>query len=455
MKSFGQLWERITSAENLLAAWGRVRKGHVGSAAIRDFALAPESHLARLREELLGGTYHPGAYAQFRIHDPKPRTISCAPVRDRVLHHALCGVVTPLLERRFTEDSYACREGKGTHRACVRARDLVRENPWFCKIDVRHYFDSIGHERLLAVLLPLFREREVRELIGRIVRHQVPGQAVGCGLPIGNLTSQWFANAFLDGFDHHAKETLLLPGYIRYMDDMVLFAGSKAACWQALDEAERWLRDERGLELKAEATRLAPVTEGLPFLGLRIFPACWRLQRERFLRTRRKFAARRRAFEEGSLEEARLQACAVSADGGVRWFGFRNILKTETDRATGEGAASGSNRVYRGGSWNNNANNCRSANRNNNNPNNRNNNIGFRAASTVPQGQAGSHPEGQCPAQAGTNRSCPGRPVARAAGSAGERRAGGFFAESAKAVECTRQHSIAVGNIEDTRRNTR
>ncbi len=332
MKSYGQLWERITSAENLLAAWGRVQKGHGGSQAVLAFGRDAERLLAGLHDELLAGTYRPGAYVQFRVRDPKPRTISCAPVRDRVLHHALCGVITPLLERRFTEDSYACREGKGTHRACARARALVRLNPWYCKIDVRHYFDSIGHDRLQAVLLPLFREREVRELVERIVRHPVPGQAEGRGLPIGNLTSQWFANVFLDGFDHHAKEVLRLPGYIRYMDDMVLFAGSKAACWQALDEAQRWLRDERGLELKAEATRLAPVTEGLPFLGLRIFPACWRLQRERFLRTRRKFAARQRAFEEGSLDEARLQACAVAADGGVRWFGFKNILRTETDQ---------------------------------------------------------------------------------------------------------------------------
>ncbi len=422
MTSYGQLWERITAPENFLVAWGRVRKGRMSSLAVQDFTLKLDSNLEDLREELLAGAYRPGAYRQFRVQDPKPRTISCAPVRDRVLHHALCGVVTPLLERRFTEDSYACRDGKGTHRACQRARELVRQNPWYCKIDVRHYFDSIGHDRLLAVLLPMFREREVRELIERIVRHQVPGQIEGCGLPIGNLTSQWFANTYLDGFDHFAKGGMHLSGYIRYMDDMAMFAKTKAACWLALEDAERWLRDERGLELKAEATRLAPVTEGLPFLGLRIFPSCWRLQRERFLRTRRKFSGRERAHQKGILAEARLQACAVSADGGVRWFGFKNILKTKMDWAAGEGAASGSNRMKRGGSWNNNARNCRSANRNNNWPDNRNNNIGFRAVSTVPQGQAGSHPVWPV-SRAGGNEQA----LSRAAGSASERRAGAFY----------------------------
>ena len=422
MKSYGKLWERITSEENLLAAWGRVRKGHASSLAVQAFGRDLEANLAALRNDLLAGDYQPSGYVQFRVQDPKPRTISCAPVRDRVLHHALCGVITPLLECGFTEDSYACREGKGTHRACARARDLVRANPWFCKIDVRHYFDSIGHDRLLSVVLPKFREREVQELVERIVRHPVQGQTEGCGLPIGNLTSQWFANAYLDGFDHHAKEVMRLPGYIRYMDDMVMFEGSKAACWQSLEAAEHWLREERGLELKATATRLAPVTEGLPFLGLRIFPACWRLQRERFLRTRRTFSRCVSAFESGLLEESRLQSCAAAADGGVRWFGFKNILTIKTDQAAGEGAASGSNRVKRGGSWNNNANNCRSANRNNNNPNNRNNNIGFRAASTVPQGQAGSHLAMPVPG------GCRDEQVSlRTVSSASERRAGAFL----------------------------
>ncbi|MEI6150168.1 MAG: reverse transcriptase domain-containing protein [bacterium] len=393
MKSHGGLWGKITALENLLAAWGRVRKGHAGSQAVQEYAAAWDDNLAGLRADLLSGAYRPSDYRQFRVLDPKPRTISCAPVRDRVLHHALCGVITPLLERSFTEDNYACREGKGTHRACARARDLVRRNPWFCKIDVRHYFDSISHGRLLACLLPLFREMQVCDLIEKIVRQPVPGTPDGYGLPIGNLTSQWFANTYLNAFDHFATEALHVPGYIRYMDDMVLFRDSKAACWQAHDKAAHWLREERGLELKTEATLVAPVSEGLPFLGLRIFPACWRLQRQRFLRTRRKFACHERAWRHGLTDEARLQAFAVAADGGVRWFGFKGILKDKQDQATGEGAASGSNRVKRGGSWNNNARNCRSANRNSNDPNNRNNNNGFRLSSTMcAPGHAGSHP---------------------------------------------------------------
>jgi retron-type reverse transcriptase len=335
VKSYGGLWQRITAPDNLQAAWVRVRRGHAGSQGVESYAADLVENLNALRADLLVSKYQPGEYRQFRVRDPKPRTISCAPVRDRVVHHALCAVIAPLLERGFTEDSYACREGKGTHRACGRARQLVRRHCWYCKFDVRRYFDSIGHDRLLAVLLPHFRERAVRELVERIVRHPVPGVAEGRGLPIGNLTSQWFANAYLSAFDHFVKESLRVPGYVRYMDDMVVFERSKAGCWRALTESESWLREQRGLELKTEATRLAPVTEGLPFLGLRIFPGCWRLQRQRFLRTRRKLTRREWEYAEGMIDERRLQACAAAADGGVRWFGFKNILKTQTVWAAG------------------------------------------------------------------------------------------------------------------------
>ncbi|MEI6647717.1 MAG: reverse transcriptase domain-containing protein [bacterium] len=389
MKSYGQLWERIVSPDNLKAALGRVTKGRGCSAAVMAFASRADGELEVLREELASGTWQPGPYGQFRVTDPKPRTISCAPVRDRVVHHALCGVIAPLLERGFTEDCYACRVGKGTHRAAARARELVRRHGWTCKLDIRRYFDSVPHGRLLELLLPMFREKEVCRVIEVIVRHPVPGLPSGRGLPIGNLTSQWFANFHLSGLDHYAKEVLLAPGYIRYMDDMVLFADSKAELWRLHDGVCAWVADERGLEVKGERTVVAPVTEGLAFLGLRIFSGGWRFQRARLLRTRRKFRLRERQYQAGEIDGRKLAMCAAAADGGSRWYGFKGILQSsgllEDERiwAGGEGAESGSNRVNRGGSWNNTASNCRSAYRNSNTPSNRNNNNGFRLVSTM------------------------------------------------------------------------
>ncbi len=404
MRSYGQLWERVASPENLAAALRRVMKGRGTKRDVAAFAARREEELAALREELLSGAWRPGPYGQFRVTDPKPRTISCAPVRDRVVHHALCGVIAPLLESGFTEDCYACRVGKGTHRAAARARDLVRRHGWTCKLDIRRYFDSVPHDRLLELLLPMFREKEIRRVIEMIVRHPVPGLPDGRGLPIGNLTSQWFANFYLSGLDHYAKETLKAPGYIRYMDDIVLFADGKAEIWRLHDGVCEWVERERGLEIKGERTVTAPVSEGLAFLGLRIFPGGWRFQRTRLLRTRRKFRLRERQWLAGEIDDVQLAMCAAAAEGGVRWYGFRGILQSlgvedsEGIWAGGEGADSGSNRVKRGGSWNNTASNCRSAYRNNNGPSNRNNNIGFRLVSTMrPKGQAGSHPPAPAP----------------------------------------------------------
>ena len=405
MRSYGHLWQAITSGENLLAAWHRARRGHSHSSSVLAFGRNLGENLSLLRRSLVEGGYSPGVYRQFRIFDPKPRTISCAPVADRIVHHALCAVIAPLLERSFVSVSFACREGYGAHSACRLARRYAGRAQYFCKMDIRHYFDSVEHSRLLSVLFPIFRENPVRNLIDRIVRHPVPGMPTGRGLPIGNLTSQWFANAYLNTFDHVVLEGLggrSPVGYLRYMDDFVLLGETKSECWRLHDAARRWLSQNRGLEVKDEATVVAPVTEGIPFLGLRIWRDGWRLQRGRFLRMRRTFADRCRQHADGWIDDTRFAQCCASSDGASRWFGFKGIL---SDLATEEGSSSGSSRVKRGGSWNNNANNCTSSNRNNNNPSNANNNNGFRLVSTL--SGTGSHSEWPSSAQAETNM--PGR----------------------------------------------
>jgi hypothetical protein len=202
------------------------------------------------------------------------------------------------------------------------------------------------------------------------------------------------------------------------MDDFVFFVQTKAEAWRFHDAALVWLKDERELEMKEEATVVAPVSEGVPFLGLRIWPNCWRLRRTRFLRTRRTFAQRVRQLEFGELDEKRFAQCAASSDGASRWFGFKGILN---DLASKEGSSSGSNRVKRGGSWNNNADNCASSNRDNNNSSNENNNNGFRLVSTMSE-QTGFH--FATPALRGRGDE---HAQLRPASSAGDRHAGTFW----------------------------
>ncbi len=383
MKSYGDIWRQVIDAENIRVAWLRVRRNHSRSDEVCAFEADLAKNLVALQSDLASGAYRPGAYRQFKIWDPKPRIISCAPIRDRVVHHALCGVITPFLERAYLKSSFACRKEMGSHAACAQVQQLSRRFPYFLKMDVHHYFDSISHARLKEVVLPIFREREVRALIERIIDtyHVTPVH----GLPIGNLTSQWFANTYLNAFDHFLTERLGVS-LVRYMDDVIVFAKTKVTCWLVLDRAQTWLKDERELDLKVEATRVAPVTEGVPFLGLRIFPGRWRLQHGRFQRTRRRQSLRERQYLAGELPDEQLAASIRAMDGGVRWFGFRNILRRTREQeilATEERAASDSNRRLRGGSWNNSAGNATSSYRNNNNPSNDDNNNGFRLFSTM------------------------------------------------------------------------
>ena len=326
MKSFGGLFEEIVGHENLSAAMLRAAAGKRHRAPVARFLRVAEAELSDLERDLREGSYEPGGYSCFRIRDPKPRTIHCAPFRDRVVHQAVCAVVAPILERRMIDDSFACRRGKGTHRAVLRARTMLRRRRYYLKADIRKYFESVPHARLLEVLFPLFRERTVRELLEKIVFSGAPRPGSGRGLPIGSLTSQWFANYYLDGLDHRALERWRPGGYVRYMDDFAFFSDEKTGLWETLKMAEAWLKEERGLELKEGSVRLAPREEGMAFLGLRIFPGCWRLRRRRFVSTRRLARRQEDLWRKGAIGDRDLARSAVSRCGLARWFGFKNVI---------------------------------------------------------------------------------------------------------------------------------
>jgi len=331
MKSYGGLFAHIVGIDNLRQAMEVAARGKRDRAAVAGFLNNADEELLRLHEELESGTYTPRPYQQFRIWDPKPRTISCAHFRDRVVHHAICDLIGPLIERRFIFDCWACRQDKGTHRASARVQQLARRLAYFLKLDVASFFGSVDHDFLLGLLARQFRERRLLALLETIIRVPRGGESPGKGLPIGNLTSQWFANLYLDGADHLVKEKLRLPGYVRYMDDMVLFADTKAVLWAAHDALATFLADERHLKLKADATRLAPCTEGIPFLGLRIFPGSWRLQRGRLLRTQRRMRAKERAYLEGGLSAEELARSAAAAQGILSWYGMKHVLAQDLE----------------------------------------------------------------------------------------------------------------------------
>ena len=331
MKSYGGLFERITSCENLEQAMWRAARGKQDRGPVQRFLGEAAQELTLLQEELAAGTYRPRPYTQFRIRDPKPRTISCADFRDRVVHHAICDVIGPLLERRMISDSYACRVGKGTHRAVLQAQRHCRRFRYYLKMDVRKFFESVDHEILLGLLCRLFRERRLCDLLETIVRHPVPNSVAGKGLPIGNLTSQWFANLYLDGLDHTVKEQWRFRGYIRYMDDIVLWADDKADLWWALSSVRAWLETQRRLALKDTATRMAPTKDGLAFLGLRVHPGALRLQRQRYLRLKRLIARREKELESALISTEQFIGSLRAAAGILSFLGLKGVVTSRVD----------------------------------------------------------------------------------------------------------------------------
>jgi hypothetical protein len=307
----------VVSWPNLILAYQRCRRRKRYRPDAVRFEFAWEDNLVRLQQELVSGEWRPGPYHNFRILDPKPRLISAAPFADRVVHHAVVNVLEPLYERRFTADSYACRRGQGTHRAWRRAQQYLRQHPYFLKTDVVKFFPNVDHAVLLAALKRTLRESALMDLIGRIVasgegvlaseasRHWFPGDDLFSvlrpkGLPIGNLTSQFFANVLLDPIDHLVRERWRVPGYVRYADDLVLFGNSKAELWNWRDALQQALVPLR-LKLHPDKTIVAPSDHGLNFLGLRLFPQGRRLQQgaiRRFVNRRR---ALQRAYQAGEI----------------------------------------------------------------------------------------------------------------------------------------------------------
>jgi len=322
------LYPKVYAWSNLLRAHAQAARGKRGHTPAAVFEIGLADRLLELAEELRTQIYRPGPYQSFHIHEPKRRLISAAPFRDRVVHHALVDVIEPLFERRFIFDSYANRKGKGTHRALDRCQQFARRHRYVLRCDVRQHFPSIDHEILRGILARVIRDEKVRWLCDRILASGVgvlseeysmvffPGDGLFAvnrprGLPIGNLTSQFWSNCYLDPFDHFVKRELSCRGYLRYVDDTALFADDPRLLWKwrsrILDRLAR-LR----LTLHEDSAQVQPVTNGIPWLGFVVYPTHRRLKRRNVIRYRRRLSGLVRRYLAGNEQ---LEAVSESVRG--------------------------------------------------------------------------------------------------------------------------------------------
>ncbi|MDP6775698.1 MAG: reverse transcriptase/maturase family protein [Candidatus Latescibacteria bacterium] len=331
MKRYGHLFERIVTFDNLLKAAKKALRGKRDRAAVAQFYFSLEPELLLLEQELLTGAYVPRPYRSFMVYEPKPRRICAADIRDRVVHHAICSVLDPVFEAFSVYDSYACRKDKGTHRAIRRAQSFARKTGYFLKLDVEKFFDSVDHQCLKHLLKRKFKDGKLLGLLERIIDHPIPDGVPGKGLPIGNLTSQHFANFYLGYLDHYAKDEMGIGFYIRYMDDVLVFADDKESLHMHLASIRHFLGERLLLTLKDRSTMVAPVTQGIPFLGLQVFRGTLRLQRGARTRFRRKLKRRERDYVEGRIDERALLQSVHSLVGHVRQADTYGLRKSFLD----------------------------------------------------------------------------------------------------------------------------
>jgi RNA-directed DNA polymerase len=344
-KTYSNLYGPLTNFQNLLSAYRKAARGKRGQPAVADFDFGLEANLLDLQHELRTRGYQPGPYFSFYIRDPKHRLISAAPFRDRVVHHALCNVIEPLFERTFIGDSYANRVGKGTHRALDRAQVFAKRHRYVLQCDIREFFPSIDSECLRPILSRKINDPEVLWLIDAILENGADvlvseytmvyfaGDDLLAvnrprGLPIGNLTSQFWANVYLNELDQFVKRKLRCGAYLRYVDDFLLFADTKQQLW-TWKQAIRDRLAELRLTLHERSSTVYPVTNGIPFLGFRIYPTYRRLKRRNGVAFARRLRAGQVALSRGELNLVELcrltQGWVAHAAHGDTW-GLRRAL---------------------------------------------------------------------------------------------------------------------------------
>lgn len=270
MKTFKNLFPQVFSFENIHLGFLKARKGKKKKKDVVSYNYYAEYNLTGTRQDLMRQNYKHGGYHKFIVQDSKKRLISAPCFRDRVMHHALCNVIEPIFEKTFIPDSYACRINRGTHKAVKKLKSFLKRCNLYClTCDISKYFDSISHDTLLALIKDKIKDEKVLWLIKEIVKSS-SGKEEGIGIPIGNLTSQLFANIYLNALDRFVKDILKEPFYVRYMDDFLLLK-DKSSLHAAAEKVNEFLYNNLDLKLNLKKVNIFPLKKGIDFLGYVVF----------------------------------------------------------------------------------------------------------------------------------------------------------------------------------------
>lgn len=318
MSNLENIFDQVISIPNLRLANQHAMKGKRYNRFATGFNYDLMSSLLLLQKQLLSQTYHPEDYRHKIILEPKVRSIEAPSYRDRIVHHAIYQYLNPFYEKYFIKDSYACRQDKGVHTAAKRVQSFLRsnhENQYVCQIDVSKYYASINHNRLVELLAGKINDRKLIKLLTVIIESTDSGTEHDYlfspnsyyftkgrrGIPIGNLTSQLFANIYLHEVDMYAKQTLKIKRYIRYMDDIIIFHDNKKQLQSWQNSITNFMYENLYLTVNPRKIRLYPTKRGVSFVGFVIYPNYLRLRGSSVKRLKRRYNKQLGAVASGKI----------------------------------------------------------------------------------------------------------------------------------------------------------
>lgn len=332
MKRHGNLWDDIVSLDNLEKAYKAARKGKGWRKSVRKYDTNTTEHLLKLQELLVSGKFRTAKYSEKVIFEPKQRTIYKLPFYpDRIVQHAVLQVLIPIWDNLMINDSYACREGKGMHEASAKTMQHVKKYKYCFKADISKFYPSIVHDVLMRIISRKIKCVKTLELLDGIVR-SYPG---GKNSPIGNYTSQWFGNLYMNELDQLIRHKYKLYPYIRYCDDFVVFSNDKKFLHTLKDEVQEFLAHE--LKLKFSRWSVFPTTQGVDFLGYRHFKTHVLLRKGSARRIQKRVQRLVPKLHSGVLTYEQCRSSVASTEGWLKWANTYNFtLSLELDRVKKE-----------------------------------------------------------------------------------------------------------------------
>lgn len=325
MKRTGIDMEDVASFQNLCLAAVNAGKGKRGRRVVKKFFGDFIENITFLREELLFNTVPVGKYKIFTVYDPKRREIYAPCFRDRIIHHAVVNKIGPVIDTALVATTFACREGMGPLKAVGWAQKCSRKYPWFVKIDIRKYFDSVDHGILKTFIERKIKGRLILDLLEKIIGsyHTIPGK----GIPIGALTSQYFANFYLNNVDRFIMDQKEISAHVRYMDDIVWWCKDKSSAKNTYKRVKEYIEGSVLLELKQNC-QINRSVNGLTFCGFRIFTNSLRLTKRKKIRYAKRLAQWEKMYADGFIRGNKLQSAYASVHSIVAHADSKGWRKT-------------------------------------------------------------------------------------------------------------------------------